>query len=619
MPGALLIYRQKGFTLLELAISMVIVGLLMVGAVSAYTVYNQKEQVTKTQSNIDEVNEAIAAFQQEHGFFPCPAAPGDASASSGPGTASDCSVGTGAPDGVPNAQGLISNVTGQMRPALPAGLQNLRVRIGVVPITVNVPGEGLRQLVSGERMVDGWRNRLTYAVIEQMAMDGPTFNAAGTGAIRIQRRGGGPDVDGTARFIVLSHGPDGVGAYTATGAVRQPCGVGSDDDINCDGDNVFTSIGLAGTRSTTGDNNNFDDFVVGDTRSPGLGCTADQEISGINWRTHTVNCTPRNPMTCGANTAFVGLIPIVPGNPAAGLQADCRSYAASCSPGYVLVSADDSGTTCIKNMQGNCPDGYVQNGTEDFVDTNNDGLDDISGRPVAFGKEKCVKVSRNCGPNQIQVGISDGTDIEGGSVVAAGQPLCANRMKTDVCTGNTILIGYNSDGSPNCSYSPVCTGGKVVSGIVNGQLQCTLGVSNASCPSGQAVVNVTNGVATCGDVVSTGDILVVNSYVESGPGYAGAYNYYFTQGIDAYATGFSPPSSHPHYATWQARCLLASDDDMAGFTKVQKDEFCSKMYCRGKTGIHPSMAQSNEGCPQTPSDPICNTSFGIQFDCFTRL
>ncbi len=471
----------RGFTLIELAISVMIVGLLLAGAAGAYTTYMQKQQVTRTQENINAVNDAIAAFQQENGFLPCPADPADVSAASDANPAvRSCSAAAPPPPA--------SVTVADLNPVVPDGFgNNLRVRIGVVPVTVRDSTGNVRQLIPGEKAVDGWNNRIAYAVVEQSADPARAGAVAVSSGLKLNDSTGAA-IDTSAKYVVLSRGQDGVGAYTTSGALRRACGVGSADDENCDANDTFRSIGLGGTRSTSDDANNFDDFVAGDAVSnvPAK-CTGQQVVTGINWRTRKLTCgLAAEGLACPPGQALTG-IQKDPSDPAKYIPA-CTILTPVCGSGEVLV-----GSTCVANITGTCPDGWVMKGI-------NDGT----------GKE-CVQISRSCPAGMIQVGVSDGTNNDvGGLNVPAGQPFCAPRMKTDVCTGlNDILVGYNSDGSPNCVSSPVCGAGHVVNRIENGVLKCTKSVDDADCPDGQFVKKVTNGVPECGTLAPGGDILFV--------------------------------------------------------------------------------------------------------------
>lgn len=66
--------RHKcGFTLIEIAISMMILGVIMASALSAYQVYKQKQDITKTTEVVQTVNQALQTFKSNFGRYPCPA------------------------------------------------------------------------------------------------------------------------------------------------------------------------------------------------------------------------------------------------------------------------------------------------------------------------------------------------------------------------------------------------------------------------------------------------------------------------------------------------------------------------------------------------------------------
>ncbi|MBL8639385.1 MAG: type II secretion system protein [Alphaproteobacteria bacterium] len=66
--------RHKcGFTLIEIAISMMILGVIMASALSAYQVYKQKQDIIKTTEVVQTVNQALQTFKSNFGRYPCPA------------------------------------------------------------------------------------------------------------------------------------------------------------------------------------------------------------------------------------------------------------------------------------------------------------------------------------------------------------------------------------------------------------------------------------------------------------------------------------------------------------------------------------------------------------------
>ena len=67
---------QRGFTLVELAISMVILGLVLTGFALALSQQVQQRQLTDTRTALQQANDAIVAFVVANGRLPCPAVVG---------------------------------------------------------------------------------------------------------------------------------------------------------------------------------------------------------------------------------------------------------------------------------------------------------------------------------------------------------------------------------------------------------------------------------------------------------------------------------------------------------------------------------------------------------------
>ena len=66
---------QSGFTLLEMAIVLLIVGLLLGGLVMPLNTKVENERFAQTSRTIDEVHEALVGFALANGALPCPATP----------------------------------------------------------------------------------------------------------------------------------------------------------------------------------------------------------------------------------------------------------------------------------------------------------------------------------------------------------------------------------------------------------------------------------------------------------------------------------------------------------------------------------------------------------------
>ena len=68
--------RQTGFTLTELSIVLIIVGLLIGGMMVPMSVQRDIQKANETQRQLTEIKEALLGFSIVNGRLPCPAAPG---------------------------------------------------------------------------------------------------------------------------------------------------------------------------------------------------------------------------------------------------------------------------------------------------------------------------------------------------------------------------------------------------------------------------------------------------------------------------------------------------------------------------------------------------------------
>jgi hypothetical protein len=217
-------------TLIDVAVIMVVLGLLLVPMITQYNRWKIDKDRGLTSQHYAAINKAIADFYFEQGHYPCPALP-----TLGPGNPAfgneDC-AGTVAAGGV---------------------------LVGTVPFaTLKIPTKA---------NLDGWSNKITYAVTTAQATGGTWTN---NGVIRIRGRIA-PDVDqcdsafitleNQVHYLLVSHGPSGLGAFTANGIPRQACpGAGTAADAgNCINDNEF--IGEVCMASDTADANFYDDMV----------------------------------------------------------------------------------------------------------------------------------------------------------------------------------------------------------------------------------------------------------------------------------------------------------------------------------------------------------------------
>jgi prepilin-type N-terminal cleavage/methylation domain-containing protein len=214
-------FSQRGFSLVELAIVLVIVALLSGGLMMGLSAQRDAAAYQEAQRQLDNAKEALLGFAISNGRLPCPAASNSVSGSANAGM-EDCTIANG------------------------------QARHGVVPwATLGLPE------------TDAWDRRFTYFVSVKFS----TPLAPGSLSSFTMSTGIDPDNAGTANVkliatsgsniasdlaaVVVSHGSRGLGGYTASGTVL--AGAVGDEAENADTDLTF----VAHTQST-----DFDDLLM---------------------------------------------------------------------------------------------------------------------------------------------------------------------------------------------------------------------------------------------------------------------------------------------------------------------------------------------------------------------
>lgn len=213
--------RMKGFTLVEMAIVLMIVALLLGGLLAPLSTQLENQRFAETERLLADVRDALNGFAVSRGRLPCPAK-ADVATGSGNAGQEDCSLTGGA---------------------------------GVVPWA----DLGLRE-------TDAWGRRFTYRVTMSFAdnTDGTGGCAAVTAGVSFQlcsegdltvksASSGGSDIGIKIPAAVVAHGPNGFGAWLPSGS-QLPTGTASaDEQENFDADKDLVSHGLTSA---------FDDQVM---------------------------------------------------------------------------------------------------------------------------------------------------------------------------------------------------------------------------------------------------------------------------------------------------------------------------------------------------------------------
>lgn len=271
---------DSGFSLVELAISLVIIALVLVLFIGASSGFVNTKRYEVTALKLKAIENAIALFVAQNKRLPCPA---------------DGTI----PSGNPGSGVSQPNVAGD---CLPLATPQLN---GVVP--------ALTLGLSESDVLDGWNNRITYRVYSGVngsltrtdGMDMTWCDPAGTAGnavlpnnlctqavptcssaaltncvtptqflankgLRIQNAAGTPLMDPAtgqgAAYILISHGENREGAYSQSGALQGPTGpsVGTEEANNRNNTNLrlppnyYVDADFNGSDSA----NHFDDLVL---------------------------------------------------------------------------------------------------------------------------------------------------------------------------------------------------------------------------------------------------------------------------------------------------------------------------------------------------------------------
>ncbi|BBP05572.1 hypothetical protein TPL01_02690 [Sulfuriferula plumbiphila] len=213
--------HHKGFSLIEMAIVLIIITLVVGGALVPLGAQIEQRKRAQTQKTLDEIKEALIGYALSRGVLPCP-----------------------------------SNVTG----GIPDGNANCTVTTGVA--TGYIPWVSL-----GVNNQDAWGNLIRYAVDTQFTT---TFTLQTTGSITIATHnpdGSTPAISSNIPAVVLSLGKNSYGAMSAGGVLQfTPTAFSTNDPDEYQNQKNSSSLFFShtpappGTATTIG--GEFDDIVT---------------------------------------------------------------------------------------------------------------------------------------------------------------------------------------------------------------------------------------------------------------------------------------------------------------------------------------------------------------------
>ena len=251
--------RQRGFTLIELAIVLLILGALFAGILIPFTTQVELRRVGETQKTLLEIREALIGFAAANGRLPCPAS----AATNGQ---ESWSAGGNVNNGMcsNNFDGLVPGVVLGIGPSDGAGYVldawNNRIRYAVTKADRSPIGSAFPLNPDGNFDFTGL-GPTTAAVGEMRRVGMPTLApdlhvcSTATGITATTCAAGTSLVD-TAAAVIYSTGPN---------ATRpDPGGVRRDENANpnpnsADNNRTFVSHDRAGENHPNGE---FDDIVI---------------------------------------------------------------------------------------------------------------------------------------------------------------------------------------------------------------------------------------------------------------------------------------------------------------------------------------------------------------------
>ena len=260
-----MIKNQKGLTLIELSIVLIVIGFLVSSFIELYQIQLRKKLEEQQEYKVFTIGDAIARYRTQNGHYPCP---GRLNFGVSDANFAQITEYVADHDGIPSTPDEMSCSDMSASPVVTpdnfdvtegygvvAGMSGARVRYGAVPY---------KELGIGkEDVIDAYGNQFTYAVVETQAArtlstpdectNTPTPAYCQISLLDVDLTACDPatgicqtatDNTRPVDMVFFSHGKNGAGSFTASGVANaQLCNASlvTGDRENCDTDAIFVT------------------------------------------------------------------------------------------------------------------------------------------------------------------------------------------------------------------------------------------------------------------------------------------------------------------------------------------------------------------------------------------
>ncbi len=261
--------NARGFTLIELMIVIVIIGVFTAALANMATQFYLEKRANTMDKRLDEVRMALSRFIADDPGeddlaldpirYPCPASltlvPGDANF---------------AMERCPTSEPPLGEVATMPGVFAVAGANGDTVLVGAVPTST--------LSISSRNMLDPYNNRFTYAVSWNLVKeDNAINNPNNKAAVIVEDENDVALPLSPAPFVIVSHGRNGAGSYTSAG-VKNGNGCAMDDGGTPGDTSDDTAVTAGDARNCSWQTNNSGTFRMQQAFTMGTGAFYDDEI-----------------------------------------------------------------------------------------------------------------------------------------------------------------------------------------------------------------------------------------------------------------------------------------------------------------------------------------------------